>query len=176
MSSLLNSHYISQDDHEEIKCYGGVRDRYLRMKPHATRPAMVHPTPHHAARQLRIHCLFEGKYSRKTVVSKIRLPPAPKAAAAMRNPRDSQLGAAPAAIVNMEHRKREMLNAILRPMMSAKRPQKTAPISIPIYSAMVKPLWYDGWNSRTAWTEMIPCKDSCKASTAYLLSNEPLVS
>lgn len=101
---------------------------------------MVHPTPHHAANQLTIHCLLEGRYSRKTVVSRIRLPPAPNAAIAMKKPSDSQLGDAPATMVKMEQMKRETLKAILRPIMSAKRPQNKAPMSMPMYKAMVRPL------------------------------------
>ncbi len=110
------------------------------MKPHATSPAIVHPTPNQAAIVLRTHCLLEGRYSRNTVVSRIKLPPAPKAAAAMKKPSDSQLGAAPATMVKMEHRNSDMLKAVLRPMMSAKKPQNSAPTSMPMYTAMVSPL------------------------------------
>ena len=110
------------------------------MNPQATSPAIVQPTPNQHGSKLTSHCFFDGKYSIKTVVSRIRFPPAPNAPAAMKNPSDSQLGEAPATMVKMAQMKREMLNAILRPTTSAKRPQNTAPTSMPRYSAMVRPL------------------------------------
>lgn len=73
-------------------------------------------------------------------MSRIRLPPAPKAAAAMKKPSDAQVGEAPAATVKTEQMTREVLKAVLRPMMSAKRPQNRAPTSMPVYRAMVRPL------------------------------------
>lgn len=110
------------------------------MNPHATNPAMVHPTPNQLGSKLTSHCLLDGKYSMNTVVSRIRLPPAPKAPREMNKPSDSHVGEAPATIVKIAQMKREMLNAILRPMMSAKRPQNMAPTSMPRYKAMVRPL------------------------------------
>ena len=43
--------------------------------------------------------------------------------------------------------KRETLKANLLPITSPLKPQNKAPNSIPIYTAMTSPLWYDGLNS-----------------------------
>lgn len=51
-----------------------------------------------------------------------------------------QLGMAPARMQLPEQMKRVMLNAHLRPMTSALKPQKRAPVSIPTYTAMVRAL------------------------------------
>ncbi len=67
----------------------------------------------------------------KTVVSMIKLPPPPKPKKAMKTARDVQLGAAPAIIVNAEHRKSETLKANRLPMTSALIPQNRAPMSMP---------------------------------------------
>lgn len=89
------------------------------------------PTPHQHAIKVKTHCLLDGRYSRKTVVSNTKFPPAPKAEAHTKNPRDALLGDAPATIAKVEQMKREVLNAVRRPMISAPNPQKIAPRSIP---------------------------------------------
>jgi hypothetical protein len=43
-----------------------------------------------------IHCLLPGRYSKKTVVSSTRLPPAPNPLSAMKVPSEAQFGMAPA--------------------------------------------------------------------------------
>lgn len=57
----------------------------------------------------------------------------------MKNPSDSQLGAAPAAMVKIEQMNRDILKAVLRPITSANTPQNRAPQSMPMYTAMVNP-------------------------------------
>jgi hypothetical protein len=101
------------------------------MKPQAINPAIACPNPHQQARAVRTHCLVDGRYSKNTAVSKIRLPPPPKPINATKNPSDGQLGMAPATIVAIEHIKSEMLKAHRRPIMSAPKPQKRAPASKP---------------------------------------------
>jgi hypothetical protein len=44
-------------------------------------------------------------------------------------------------IANVEHMNSETLNANLRPIISALDPQNNAPISSPIYNAIVRPLF-----------------------------------
>jgi len=73
-------------------------------------------------------------------VSRTRFPPAPKELSAMNSPRIGQFGAAPATMAKMEQIMREKLKAIFLPMISALIPQKSAPMSIPEYAAMVMPL------------------------------------
>ena len=80
---------------------------------------------------LRTHCLFEGRYSKKTVVSRMRFPPPPKPKRAIKTAREGQFGAAPATVAKMEQMKRDTLNANRRPMISALMPQNKAPINIP---------------------------------------------
>jgi hypothetical protein len=92
---------------------------------------MVEPRPHQAASQVRTHCLSDGRYSRNTAVSRIKLPPPPNPTMAMKNASDCQLGAAPAAIPDIEQMNNETLKAKRLPMMSALNPQKRALISIP---------------------------------------------
>ena len=72
------------------------------------------------------------------MVSRTRLPPPPKASSAMKKARLGQLGMAPATMQATEQMKSETLNAYLRPMTSAPKPQKSAPVNIPTYTAMVK--------------------------------------
>lgn len=96
---------------------------------------------------LRTHCLLDGKYSKNTVVSRIRFPPPPKPSSAIKIDSEIQFGAAPATVENIEQMKRETLNAKRRPITSALKPQKTAPISIPTYTAMTRARSYDGLNS-----------------------------
>jgi hypothetical protein len=80
---------------------------------------------------LRTHCLFDGKYSKNTVVSRIRFPPPPKPNNAMKTAREAQFGAAPATVAKIEQMKRDTLNANRRPMISALIPQNKAPMSMP---------------------------------------------
>ena len=72
-----------------------------------------------------------GRYSRKTVVSRTRFPPAPKALKQTNKPKMTQDGEAPATIVNIDEMSREKLKANRRPIMSAEKPQKIAPTNIP---------------------------------------------
>jgi hypothetical protein len=83
----------------------------------------------------------------KTVVSMMRFPPPPKPSRAMNTARETLFGAAPAMMQNAEQMKRETLKANLLPITSPLKPQNKAPNSIPIYTAMTSPLWYDGLNS-----------------------------
>lgn len=75
--------------------------------------------PHQHAMFVNTHCLLPGRYSRKTVVSRMRLPPLPKAARDVKAPKAYQFGEAPAQMAKTEQLKRETLNANRRPMMSA---------------------------------------------------------
>lgn len=101
------------------------------MKPQAMNPAIACPRPHHAAKKVSTHCLLPGRYSRNTVVSRIKLPPPPKPTMAMKNDSEGQFGIAPAMIAEVEQRKSEMLNAHFLPTMSALTPQNRAPTSMP---------------------------------------------
>jgi len=109
------------------------------MKPQARNPATACPSPHQHAKKVRTHCFEPGKYSRKTVVSRMRFPPPPKPTSAMKTPRLAQVGMAPEIMADSEHMKSEMLKAKRRPMMSALNPQKRAPVNMPTYTAMVSP-------------------------------------
>lgn len=124
--------------------------------------------PHHAAMSVTSHCCLLGRYSKNTAVSKTRFPPAPNALRQMNSPKTYQFGDAPATIVKMEEMNSDTLNAKRRPMISAEIPQKSAPTSIPTYTAIVNPVEYDGWNSYTAWVEMMDWISRIKESTAYL--------
>src|ERR1700761_8592356 len=75
--------------------------------------------PHQHAIKVSNHCLSPGRYSRKTVVSKIKLPPEPNAARAVNAPRAYQLGEAPATIAKIEQLNSEKLKANRRPITSA---------------------------------------------------------
>jgi hypothetical protein len=75
------------------------------------KPVIACPKPHQLARKVRTHCLFDGKYSRNTVVSRIKLPPPPNPTIEMKKPSDGQFGAAPAIMAAIEQMNREMLNA-----------------------------------------------------------------
>lgn len=136
--SSCNLLCAASEGHNEKRMEDRLND--IRMKPQATKPATVQPTPNHEASQVTSHCLLEGKYSKKTVVSKTKLPPAPNAEVAMKNPSDSQFGDAPATIVKIAHIKSDTLKEVLRPMISALKPQNSAPTNIPTYTAIVKPL------------------------------------
>jgi len=81
---------------------------------------------------LRTHCLFDGKYSKKTVVSIIRFPPPPNPKKAMKMARAIQFGAAPATVAAIEQMKREQLKAYRLPIISALNPQNKAPRSMPM--------------------------------------------
>lgn len=70
-------------------------------------------------------------------MSSIRFPPPPNPTRAMKNPSAPQLGMPPATMAEAEQTNSEMLNACRRPTTSADRPQNTAPVSIPTYTAMV---------------------------------------
>lgn len=94
--------------------------------------------------------MLDGRYSKNTVVSKIRFPPPPNADRATNSPSTGQLGAAPAAIAKMEHMRSEVLKAVRRPMMSAVRPQKSAPIRRPMYKHIVSARLNDAFSSRAA--------------------------
>jgi hypothetical protein len=81
------------------------------MKPQAMKPAIDCPRPHQLAKNVNTHCLSPGRYSRKTVVSRMRFPPPPKPTQAMKKPREAQFGMAPARMAEIEQMKREMLKA-----------------------------------------------------------------
>jgi hypothetical protein len=100
--------------------------------------------PHQAAMRVNNHCSLLGRYSRKTVVSSTRFPPAPNALRHVNNPRTIQFGAAPATIVKTLEMNSDTLKANRRPMISAENPQNRAPTSIPVYTAMVRPVSYPG--------------------------------
>lgn len=125
-------------------------------------------SPHHPAISVSNHCFLLGRYSKKTAVSSTRFPPAPKALRQTKRPSTIQLGEAPATMAKMEHIISEQLKAHLRPMMSADRPQKSAPTNIPTYAAMVRPRMKEGLNSSAAWPAVIPWRRRIKESTAYL--------
>lgn len=91
-------------------------------------PVTACPIPHQHARNVNTHCLFPGKYSKNTVVSRIRFPPAPKPTRLMKSPSAPQLVMAPAITADMEHTNSVTLNAYRRPMISAERPQNMAPL------------------------------------------------
>jgi hypothetical protein len=95
-------------------------------------------------------------YSKRMVVSRMRFPPAPKAAKATKKAREFQLGAAPAMMVKAEQTNRETLKANFRPMMSAVEPQKSAPTRMPVYRAIVSDFAYEGPNSKAAWPAIMP--------------------
>ena len=88
-------------------------------------------SPHQAAISVRSHWSLLGRYSRKTVVSRTRFPPAPNALKQMNNPKVIHDGEAPATTVKIDDTNKETLNANRRPIMSAENPQKMAPASIP---------------------------------------------
>lgn len=75
------------------------------------KPVMACPKPHQQARKVSTHCFVDGKYSKNTVVSRIKLPPPPNPTTAMKKPSDGQFGAAPAIMAAIEQMNREMLNA-----------------------------------------------------------------
>ena len=128
---------------------------------------MTGARPHQQAKRVKSHCLLLGRYSRKTAVSNTRFPPLPNAERQTKRPSTTQLGAAPATIAKMAEMKSETLNAMRRPIMSAERPQNRAPTSIPTYTAIVKPLWKDGWNSAAAFPAVMDCSKRIKESAAY---------
>lgn len=65
----------------------------------------------------------------------------------MKTERATQFGDAPATMEKIEQRKRDTLNANRRPITSALKPQNSAPISIPTYTAIVSAREYAGVNS-----------------------------
>ena len=71
-------------------------------------------------------------------MSMMRFPPAPNADKDTNKARTIQFGEAPATIAKIEQMNKEVLNAILLPMISAEKPQKRAPANIPQYTAIVK--------------------------------------
>lgn len=75
--------------------------------------------------------MFDGRYSKNTVVSRMRFPPPPNPSKAMKTPREAQFGAAPATVVNIEQMKRDTLKANLLPITSALNPQNKAPTNMP---------------------------------------------
>lgn len=79
----------------------------VHKKGQATRPATICPTPHQLAMNVSTQLYLLGQNSRNTAVSKIKLPPPPKAERQTKRPRTTQFGAAPAAIANSEHMKSE---------------------------------------------------------------------
>lgn len=87
--------------------------------------------PHHAAISVTSHCCLLGRYSKNTVVSRTRFPPAPNALSEMNKPSTIQFGEAPATIVKTEEMNSETLNAKRRPITSADMPQNSAPTSMP---------------------------------------------
>jgi hypothetical protein len=108
-----------------------------------------------------------GRYSRKTVVSSTRLPPAPNALKHTNKPKVVQLGEAPAIIVNIAETRSEKLKAKRRPMISAENPQKIAPTSMPTNTAIVKPVAKLGWNSMPAGPAVMDWIKRISESTAY---------
>lgn len=100
-------------------------------KPQAINPVMACPSPHQHAKNVNTHCFSLGKYSKKTVVSMIKFPPAPKPTRAIKRPSAGQLGIAPATMVAEEQINSEILKAYRRPTISADKPQKMAPTSMP---------------------------------------------
>jgi hypothetical protein len=88
-------------------------------------------SPHHAAISVNSHCSLLGRYSRNTVVSSTKFPPAPKALKQTNNPSVIQDGEAPATIVKTDETNSEKLKAKRRPIISAENPQNMAPTSIP---------------------------------------------
>jgi hypothetical protein len=103
LSAAVNK---GQNALQDYSCRG-----VLHIRGHAIRPAIVPPRPHQAASQVRTHCLLEGRYSRKTVVSRIKFPPPPNPIMATKKASEFQVGAAPAQIPEIEQMKSEMLNA-----------------------------------------------------------------
>ena len=71
---------------------------------------------------LSTHCLCDGRYSKNTVVSRIRFPPPPKPNSAMKTPKDAQFGAAPAIVVKIEQMNSDTLKANRLPIISALNP------------------------------------------------------
>lgn len=98
------------------------------INPQAINPVTACPIPHQHAKNVSTHCLLPGRYSKNTVVSKIKFPPAPKPTRAMKNPSAPQLLMAPAMTADKEQMNSVTLKANRRPMMSAERPQKMAPL------------------------------------------------
>lgn len=105
------------------------------------RPVMAWPSPHHAAIIVNTHCLLPGRYSRNTVVSKTKFPPPPNPISDTKNPSEAQLGIPPAMMAESEQIRRDRLNAYRRPTISAPKPQNSAPINMPEYTATVRPSW-----------------------------------
>jgi len=95
-------------------------------------------------------------------------PPEPKADKHTNKPSTNQFGEAPATMAKTEQIINEVLNANLRPIISADRPQNIAPASMPTYTAMVRPLEKFGWNSLAALVAIMLCTRRIWESTAYL--------
>jgi hypothetical protein len=89
------------------------------MKAQANRPATVCPIPHQTAIRVTSHWLFAGRYSKNTVVSRTRFPPAPNPVMATKAVQVKKLGDAPAAIENTAAIRRLRLKAHFLPMISA---------------------------------------------------------